>query len=216
MRNVRVLELLNKGKIDILKEMLRDEIYQESLKSKPNAKKRYTAMKKYFSYYNGGREVLQKPCKIDFDGEKYTSFTNSYSLVLTKENTGEIKLFDESTGKYPDVTRLISFEGNKQEVDFSKVLANAKSQGYKLKKSEVGFGYRYLLLYEGAYFKIGLLDATFRVIDDGEPATVYHKEGPRNKMTIVTSIGIAVIIPVFVDGDPKEEEVIVIDISEVD
>lgn len=41
MHNVKVLE------------MLRDEICQESLKGKPNAKKRYTAMKKYLCYYAG-------------------------------------------------------------------------------------------------------------------------------------------------------------------
>lgn len=211
MRNVKVLELLNDGKIDILKEMLQDEIYQESLKGKPNAKKRYTAMKKYFTYYNGGRAVLQKPCPVEFEGEKYTSFTNSYSLVLTKENTGEIKLFDENTGNYPDVARLISFEGEKGKVDFGEVIARAKSQGYKLKKSEVGYGYRYLVRYDGAYFKIGLIDSTFGIIDDGEPATVYHKEGPRNKLTIVTSIGMAVIMPVFLDGDPEENGMVVVE-----
>lgn len=78
MRNVKVLELLNDGKIDILKAMLQDEIYQESLKSKPNAKKRCTAMKKYFSYYDSSREVLQKPCAVEYEGEKYTSFTNGF------------------------------------------------------------------------------------------------------------------------------------------
>lgn len=196
-----------------LKASLKDEIYQESLKVKPNVKKRYTAMKKYFGYYNSGRESLQKPCVIKFDGEKYTAFTNSYSLVLTKENTGEIELFDESTGNYPDVTRLISFDGEKDEIDFNKVLSEAKSQGYKLKKSEVGYGYKYLMRYNGSYFKIGLIDSTFSVINDGKDATVYHKEGPRNKLTIVTNIGITVIMPVFVDGDPKEDGIIVVEVD---
>ena len=48
MRTVRILEMLNAGKLDELKAELKDEIYQESLKNKPNAKKRYAAMKKYF------------------------------------------------------------------------------------------------------------------------------------------------------------------------
>lgn len=145
-------------------------------------------------------------------GEKYTSFTNGYSLVLIKENVGEIELFDENTGNYPDVTRLISFDGEKDEIDFNKVLADAKSQGYKLKKSEVGYGYKYLMRYNGAYFKIGLIDSTFSVINDGKAATVYHKEGPRNKLTIVNEFGVCVIMPVFIDGDPEEEGMVVIDI----
>lgn len=61
--------MLNDGKIEDLKKTLQDEIYQESLKGKPNAKKRYTAMKKYFGYYNSGREAMQKPCVIEFEGE---------------------------------------------------------------------------------------------------------------------------------------------------
>lgn len=190
--------------------MLQDEIYQESLKSKPNAKKRYTAMKKYFGYHNSGREALQKPCEVEFDGEKYTSFTNGYSLVLTKENIGEIEPFDESTGDYPDVTRLISFDGEKDIINFHNVIAETKSKGYKLKKSEVGVGYRYLMRYHDAYFKIGLIDSTFGIIDDRGVATVYHEPGPRNKLTIVTDIGIAVIMPVFVDGDPEEDGITVV------
>lgn len=213
MRNVKVLGLLNEGKIEELKKMLQDEIYQESLKGKSNAKKRYTAMKKYFGYYNSGRAALQKPCIVEFEGEKYISFTNGYSLALTKENVGEIELFDENTGTYPDATRLISFDGEKREFDICEVIAKAKSQGYKLKKSEVGYGYRYLMKYEDAYFKVGLLDATFGLIDDGKLATAYHEKGPRNKLTIVTNIGVAVIMPVFVDSDPKEDGIIVVEVE---
>ena len=212
MRNVKVLELLNNGKIEDLKKMLQDEIYQESLKGKSNAKKRYTAMKKYFGYYNSGRAALQKPCMVEFEGEKYASFTNGHPLALTKEDVGEIELFDENTGTYPDVTRLISFDGEKREFDICEVIAKAKSQSYKLKKSEVGYGYRYLMKYEDAYFKVGLLDATFGLIGDGKLATAYHEKGPRNKLTILTNIGVAVIMPVFVDSDPKEDGIIVVEV----
>ena len=101
MRTVRILELLNEGKIDELKAELKDEIYRESLKNKPNAKKRYAAMKKYFSYHKTSRECLQKPCKVIFEDKEYTSFTNSWSLVLTTEDTGELELFDKNKGNYP-------------------------------------------------------------------------------------------------------------------
>ena len=51
MRNTLVLEMLNAGRIDELKKILEDEIYEDSLKVKPGAKKRYAAMKKYFKYH---------------------------------------------------------------------------------------------------------------------------------------------------------------------
>lgn len=91
------------------------------------------------------------------------------------------------------------------------MIAEAKSQSYKLKKAEVGPGHQYLMQYHGAYFKIGLIDATFGIIDNGEPATVYHNKGPRNKLTIVNDIGICVIMPVYIDGDPREDGKVVVE-----
>lgn len=212
MRNAKVMEMINNGKIEELKALLRDEIYEESLKIKPNAKKRYMAMKKYFSYTDSSREVLRKPYVIQYDGEKFTSFCNSYSIVLTRESSGEIELFNEENGTYPDVTRLIRFDGKEKKIDISRVIAEAKSKGYKLKKSEVGYGYEYLMRYDGSYFKIGLLDASYGIINNGEEATVYHKEGPNNPLTITTDIGIAFIMPVRYDGDPEEDGKIVIEV----
>lgn len=69
MRSVKALEMLNKGQIGELKMLLKDEIYADSLKAKPNVKKRYAAMKKYFSYTNSSREILQKPCVIEYEGK---------------------------------------------------------------------------------------------------------------------------------------------------
>lgn len=84
------------------------------------------------------RECLKKPCKIMFEGKPYTSFTNSWSLVLTTEDTGEIELFDNENGKYPEVGRLVNFDGIKRKVDLNAVFAEAKCRGYKLTKKEVG------------------------------------------------------------------------------
>lgn len=83
MRNIKILEMLNDNKIEELKTELRDEIYMDSLKEIPTAKKRYIAMKKYFSYTNTGndREFAQKPCKVIVNNIQYTSFTNAWSLV---------------------------------------------------------------------------------------------------------------------------------------
>lgn len=210
MRNVKVLELLNDGRIDDLKKELQDEIYQESLKSKPDAKKRYAAMKKYFKYYKPVRESLQKPCKIEFQGEPRISFTNSWSLALTTEDTGEIELYDESKGKYPDVTRLINFDGSFRKIDISKVIAEAKSKGYKLVKNEVDFHYHYLMLYDGSYYKLGLLDATFGIIDNGEPAIAYKVTGENKPLTLKTTVGVCLIMPVRYDGDPEVDGKVVI------
>lgn len=216
MRNSKVLEMLNLGRIEDLKKELQDEIYQETLKNKPDAKKRYTAMKKYFKYHKPIREALQKPCIVNFKGRDYTAFTNSYSLALTTEDTGELELFDNKHNNYPDVTRLVHFDGDEQEIDFSKVFADAKSKGYKLVKGEVDFHFKYLMFYDDSYYKIGLLDATFGIIDDGKPATVYKADGPNKPMTIETDIGICVIMPVRYDIDPETDGKVVIRVEGVD
>lgn len=200
MRSSRVLEMLNQNRIDELKAALQDEIFTESLKTKPNAKKRYAAMKKYISYTSSAREILQKPCEVDIKGEKFMSFCNSYSLALTRETCGEIPLCDEPD-RYPPVARLLNYDGTEGKIDIHKVIAEAKSKGYKLTKNGI-YSNDYLMHYGGAYFRIALLDITYGIIDDGKDAIVYHVDGPRRSMTITTDIGVAVVMPVFIDGEP--------------
>lgn len=211
MRNTKVLEMLNSGRIEDLKKELQDEIYQEALKTKPGAKKRYTAMKKYFKYHKPVREVLQKPCgDIEFEGRRYTAFTNAWSLALTTEDTGEIELFDKETGNYPDVARLVGLKGNSIKIDIHKVIAEAKAKGYKLVNREVDYGYKYLMLFDGSYYKIGLLDATFAIIDDGEPPMSYKVSGPNKPLTLETDIGYCLLMPIRYNGDPEENGITVI------
>ena len=217
MRNVKVLEMINQGRIEELKQELRDEIYEEALKGNRTvgAKKRYMAMKKYFTYIKTGREILQQPCIVDFEGKPYTSFCNAHSLALTTEPCGTMRLCTEPD-RYPDVARLVNFRGIERLVDFGRVFAEAKAKGYRLKKSELsGDGYRYLLYFDGAYFKLGLLDATFAIIDDGEPASVFHVSNERTPMTINTSVGVAVVMPLFIDEDNyiEEHDIVVIDVE---
>lgn len=201
MKSSRVLEMLNQNRIDELKAALQDEIFTESLKTKPNAKKRYAAMKKYISYTSITREILQKPCPVEIEGQKYLSFCNSYSLALTKESCGEIPLCDEPD-RYPSVKRLINYDGIARKIDIARVIAEAKSNGYKLTKNAI-YSNDYLMRYDGAYFRIALLDITYGIIDDGKEARVYHKEGSRHAITITTDIGVAVVMPVFIDGEPE-------------
>ena len=210
----KVLDMLDSNHVEELRKLLQEEIYEDSLKSNPSAKKRYTAMKKYFCYHKSERKCLMKPHPVEFEGKNYISFTNSWSLVLTTESCGDIEMFDENDGTYPDVTRLLRFDGIKKKIDFTKVIAEAKSKGYKMTKTEVGPKFKYLMLYDGAYYKIGLLDASLSMIDDGEIAMTYHPDGERMPLTIQTSIGICVIMPVkFYIGQPEEDGHIVIEVE---
>ena len=190
--------MLRAGQIEELKQALSDEVYQEALSNKAGSKQRYAAMKKYFGYINTVRESLQKPCLIEFEGKDYISFCNSHSIALTKEDCGTIELFTD-VDRYPDVSRLIHFEGVERQVDFSTIFADAKSKGYKLKKDEVNHKAKYLLEYDGLYFKLGLLDATFSIINDGEIATVYNKAKDGTPITIKTSIGVCVVMPIRIE-----------------
>ena len=200
MRSSLVLEMLYKNRIDELKAALQDEIFTESLKSKPNAKKRYAAMKKYLTYVSSAREILQKPCEVEIEGNKYISFCNSYSLALTRETCGEIPLCEEPD-RYPPVSRLLSYDGTEGKIDIGKVIAEAKSKGYKLTKNAM-HGNDYLMHYDGAHFRIALLDITYGIINDGKEAIVYHVNSARRALTITTDIGVAVVMPVFIDGEP--------------
>ena len=211
MRSIEALNLLNDGKIEELRDILEDEVYQESLKSNPSAKKRYTAMKKYFGYVNQIREVLQKPCDIEFEGKTYICFTNSWSLALTTEDTGEIELFNREKGNYPDITRLIRFDGLKKKIDFNKVIAEAKSKGYRLNKGEVNHNFKYLMLYDGTYYKISLIDITYGIINDGEVAMTYHPDGVKMPLTIKNDIGLCIIMPVKFNDVPDDSEYVIIE-----
>ena len=208
MKSSKVLEMLIKGYVEELKAELKDEIYKESLKSTPNAKKRYAAMKKYFTYVTSVREACSKPAVVEFQGEEYTSFCNSYSLVLTTEGCGEMAMFDPNKGNYPDVTRLIHFNGEEEAIDISDVIAKAKAQGYKLKRSTV-MENDFLMKYKGNYFRIGLVDSTFGVIDDGEKPTAYCIPNSNRPLTIKNSLGVCVVMPVRIEGGPADGTVVI-------
>lgn len=213
MLSSKVLEMLDAGKIDELRKMLQDEIYIESLNKKPGSKKRYAAMKRYFGYHKPAREILQKPCEIEFEGTKYISFCNTWSLAMTTEDCGEIELV-EDVDRYPDVTRLLRFDGIKKKIDFRKVIAEATAKGYKLTNGEIGSKFRYLMHYDGTYYKLGLIDATYRIIDNGVPPITYHPDGIRMPLTIKNDIGLCMVMPVFIkDTDIVEDTHIVIEVE---
>lgn len=210
MRSSKVLEMINSGRIEELKSELRDEIYAEALKNKPGAKKRYSAMKKYFSYIKSAREVCNKPCILEFEGKPHTSFCNSYSLVLTSEPCGEIELFTD-IDRYPNMTKLVKYDGYQGTMNLGPIFAKAHSLGYKLTKAEVGNKYKYLLHYNDTYFKVGLVESAFNIIDDGNDVTLYHADGKFSSLIIKNDIGVCVIMPIRIDELP--EDVVVIEMN---
>lgn len=212
MQNTKILEMLNNGQIEELKTLIQEEIYTDGLKSKPGAKQRYAAMKKYFSYIKGnGNPACTMPCVIDFEGKKYTSFINGYSIALTKEASGEIELF-ENPDKYLNVEKMIVFDGEEKEIDFNEIIAEARSKGYKLKKSEVeqNEDFKYVFHYDNAYFKVGLLDSTYSIINDGEKATVWHPGNKKEYSPIIirNNIGVCVVLPFNYDREKYNVTVI--------
>lgn len=207
MQSSKVLDMLNENRIDELKEALRDEIFRESLLGKSDAKKRYTAMKRYLKTTSSARDILQKPCPVEFESKQYMAFCNSYSLALTTEGPGALEICEEPE-RYPNVSKLVRFYSKEEKLDLDKVIAEAKSKGYKFKKSET-MNNKYLMHYDGAYFRIALLDSTYGIIADGNKVTAYHMTGARKPLTIQNDIGICVIMPVFINDDLDEDAVVI-------
>lgn len=230
MKSERILEMINNNEIKELKKILQDEIYLNSLKGNPGKKKRYAAMKKFFNYVTqNNNPALLSPCKdVEVDtwmlSGKYNCFCDSYSIVLTTEDIGEITPYDIKIGKYFDIEKLLCDNVNDlhtSRIDFNSILAKAKSLGYKLKKSEVDtYGnykelkVEYLLKYkpfkdkDSTYFKMGLFDKAFSIIDDGNPCEVYYMNR-KAPLFIKSSIGLCIVSPIIVSEDIKEQKTII-------
>lgn len=206
MQNSKILEMLDKGQIEELKSILRDEIYSNSLKSNPTAKKRYAAMKRYLKTISDSRPILTKPCEIEFEDTKYNAFTNTYSLVLTKEPCGELDMCSEPD-RYPDISRLIHRSNEYEEIDFNKVIAEAKSKGYKYSKNSI-YSNDNLMQYKDNYFRIALVDLTYGVLDEGKEITVYYN-GSNRPITIENELGIGIIMPIRNDSEHIEGATII-------
>lgn len=198
MKNTKVLEMINNGEIEALKELLKEEIYTDSMAGKADAKKRYAAMKRYQKYIPAYQKMMQKPCKVVVDGKEYISFLDGYSISLTTENAGKIDVYDNANGDYFDIEKMFSsqYDYDVDTLDFNAILAEAKSRGYKYKKSEImdGNDFMYVFHYKNAYYKVGIMDQAFSIINDGNPAEV-HYIGEKAPLEIITSVGKCIILP---------------------
>lgn len=220
MQNTQILKMIENGEIEELKRILRDEIYQNSLSRNPDVKSGYSAMKRFFKYVNSTLPSFHFPRKnVVIQGKTYTSFLDGYCFALTTESIGEIEPFDaEKAGSsYPDVSKYIGSDARKSgKIDLSKAIATAKAKGYSYKKDEVSGNWKYSFsLYDG-FFKVGLVDKVFGIIDDGEPAEFYYA-GPVSPLLIKTSIGIGGILPFkkIVDYGKEEKEITFVDANEM-
>lgn len=202
MKSQHILEMLNEGKIEDLKALLSEEIYKSEMQDK-GGKARYSAMKRYYRFADKDKvEMLKKPCKdIEYKGKLYNCFIDGYCFTVTSENIGNMETYDNTNNDYYNINKLISFNGDMEKLNLNSILATAKSKGYKYKKSEVDtINAVYYLKYKGSYYKIGLLDKAYAIINDGGEAEVYYS-GKRNVLIIKNNIGIAGICPIIIKGD---------------
>lgn len=203
-----ILEMLNEGKTEELKTLLSEEIYKSEMQDK-DTKSRYSAMKRFFRFADkNGREAFTKPCKgIEYSGKLYNCFVDMYCFAITTENIGNMETYDNIYKDYFDIVgfiNFIGFNGDMEKLNLNNILATAKSKGYKYKKSEVDtINAVYYLKYKGNYYKIGLLDKAYSIINDGEEAEVYYSgySGGKSVLIIKNNIGIAGICPIIIKGD---------------
>lgn len=197
MRNEYILKMLKDGKIEELKKAVQDEIYQKELNSTSGAKQRYAAMKRYFKFADDRNDFTCKPKQV---GE-LACFVDEFTAVRTKESLNDIPQYDDSKKPYIDLNRIMNVESVSdytEEINFNAVLAEAKANGYKFKKNEVvqSDNFTTVFYYNNAYFKVGLLDQAFSIINDGEKAIVYSTGKAISPIKIVTSIGECILLPV--------------------
>lgn len=202
MKSEIILEMLKNNKIEELKRILEEEVYKNAMQDK-GEKARYSAMKRYYRLADkNGREMLKKPCKdIEYKGKLYNCFIDGYCFTVTTESIGNMKTYDNTNNDYYNINKLISFNGDMEKLNLNSILTIAKSKGYKFKKSEIDTNNAlYHLKYKETYYKIGLLDKAYSIINDGEEAEVYYS-GKRDVLIIKNNIGIAGICPIDLKGD---------------
>lgn len=202
MKAQQVLEMLKEGKIEELKTLLSDEIYKLEIQDK-DGKNRYSAMKRFFRFADKNlREAFKMPCKdIEYNGKLYNCFMDNYCFAITPESIGNMENYDNSNKDYFNIAKVIRFDGDMEKLDLNAILAESKAKGYKFKKSEMYTNNAlYYLKYKETYYKIGLLDKAFSIINDGEEAEVYYS-GKNDVLIIKNTIGVVGICPIKLKDD---------------
>lgn len=181
MKNEKILEMLNNGEIEELKQVISEEIYNNSLDKNSNAKSRYKVMKDFYKFPSDKTDTrFLKPCKKSIRGQLYNCFLSSDVLVCTRESTGNIEIIED--------------------IDFNDILSEAKSKGFKPVKQEIQYGNcaKYYLRFRDAYYKIGLLNKGYSIIEGGSHQKVFYR-GSKEPLYIYNSLGIVMLLPVRID-----------------
>lgn len=215
MKNTKILEMINNGQIAALKSEIQDEIYRDILGDIPNAKKRYSAMKRYLKFNRTPLDKLQHPCRMAYNGDFYTAFCNTLSFVLTTEASGTLALTDDDKF-FHDLSSIIKFTDYSGQFNYTRMLADAKSDGYILKLSAIKYssGYfpYYYVRHGDGYFTLGLIDVSYAIINDGKNCRVYHdKSNRRAPMILKNDVGMCAMMPVV---DPQEHATHIINLED--
>lgn len=220
MKSEKILEMLNNGEIEELKKVISEEIYNSSLDKNGNAKSRYKAMKDFYKFPSNKTDVrFLKPCKKSIRGQLYNCFLSSDVLVCAKESTGNIELYNEKEeGKeWFNVEKLINASNFEivENINFNDILSEAKSKGFKPIKQEIKYGEcaKYYLHFRNAYYKIGLLNKGYSIIDGGKYQEVFYR-GSKEPLYIYNSLGIVMLLPVRIDialRDSKDKDFVYIE-----
>lgn len=212
MKNEKILEMLNNGEIEKLKKVISEEIYNNSLDKNGNAKSRYKAMKDFYKFPSNETDTrFLKPCKKSIRGQLYNCFLSSDVLVCTKESTGNIELYNEKeeARKWFNPERLINTSNFEivENIDFNDILSEAKSKGFKPIKQEIKNGEcaKYYLHFRDAYYKIGLLNKGYSIIDGGKHQEVFYN-GIVSPLYIYNSLGVVMLLPVIIDVALRESK----------
>lgn len=212
MKNEKILEMLNNGEIEELKKVISEEIYNSSLDKNGNAKSRYKAMKDFYKFPSDKTDTrFLKPCKKSIRGQLYNCFLSSDVLVCTKESTGNIELYNEKeeAREWFNVEKLINASDFEiiEDIDFNDILSEAKSKGFKPVKQEIQYGNcaKYYLRFRDAYYKIGILNKGYSIIDGGKHQEVFYNDKV-SPLYIYNSLGIVMLLPVRIDVALKDSK----------
>ena len=179
---------------------------------KVGRKMRSNAMKRFYRFVDdkGYNRYPYRGVKV-FKDEVMNCLLNDYCMVLTKEEIDGMEDYKNMVPykDFPDINGILKkMPEHGVKVDINKVIDVAKHAGYKYGKREIESNFKYLWKYEDAYFKIGLVDKAFQVINDGQKANVYHR-AYNAPLFIETSIGIAAVLPMCYTESPSKNHIIV-------
>lgn len=194
MRNETMLEMLNNGEYEMLKELLKQEIYKKSIGT--DARKRLAAMKKYFKYGNAAHNLA---CTMPYLMEdENTAFCDGYTAVITTEKAEGMKHYAD--GNYMDVKKYFpnTSEMKQAHINLAEYIAKAKTDGYKYSQKTFSERKYVFKMLNNAYFNIGYIDKVVSILDDGNGFDVYYIDNKKaflSPIVIKTSLGKGIILP---------------------